>query len=271
LPLAEKYQLRGYFDINGSGALTMGTSILGDMTKKMTANWKTQDQKALDKAANEAKGQGYMAETKAKRKPKSKILIFMAHNVLHWKSVVSRIVRKILARISYAIAVLILLVGIVMVGAVVVSVGNAIAILVLVAHVANTIVVLVFLIWIVVQLAVVAHVAYPIAVGIRLLWVFPIGAIVAGVADVVAIGIALVGIISTRAIVGIIGNAVFIHVFRNQHCVGIGIAQIEIDITRDGSRVGIGRKIPSAIQVLEAIAGYAKRCVVIIGMNIIIY
>ena len=66
LPLAEKYQLRGYFDINGSGALTMGTSILGDMTKKMTANWKTQDQKALDKAANEAKGQGYMAETKAK-------------------------------------------------------------------------------------------------------------------------------------------------------------------------------------------------------------
>ena len=66
LPLAEKYQLRGYFDINGSGALTMGTSILGDMTKKMTANWKTQDQKALDKAANEAKGKGYMAENKAK-------------------------------------------------------------------------------------------------------------------------------------------------------------------------------------------------------------
>lgn len=66
LPLAEKYQLRGYFDINGSGALTMGTTILGDMTKKMTENWKTQDQKALEKAAKEAKGKGYMAETKAK-------------------------------------------------------------------------------------------------------------------------------------------------------------------------------------------------------------
>ena len=66
LPLAEKYQLRGYFDINGSGALTMGTSILGDLTKKMTDNWKTKDQKALDKAANEAKGKGYMAENKAK-------------------------------------------------------------------------------------------------------------------------------------------------------------------------------------------------------------
>ena len=66
LPLAEKYQLRGYFDISGSGALTLGTTILGDMTKKMTANWKTQDQKALDKAANEAKGKGYMAENKAK-------------------------------------------------------------------------------------------------------------------------------------------------------------------------------------------------------------
>ena len=61
LPLAEKYQLRGYFDISGSGALTLGTTILGDMTKKMTANWKTKDQKALDKAANEAKGKGYMA------------------------------------------------------------------------------------------------------------------------------------------------------------------------------------------------------------------
>ena len=45
LPLAEKYQLRGYFDISGSGALTLGTTILGDMTKKMTANWKTQDNK----------------------------------------------------------------------------------------------------------------------------------------------------------------------------------------------------------------------------------
>jgi len=66
LPLAEKYQLRGYFDISGSGALTLGTTILGDMTKKMTANWKTKDQKALDKAANEAKGKGYMAENKAK-------------------------------------------------------------------------------------------------------------------------------------------------------------------------------------------------------------
>ena len=66
LPLAEKYQLRGYFDINGSGAFTMGTTVLGDLTKKMTENWKTEDQKALDKAANEAKGKGYMAENKAK-------------------------------------------------------------------------------------------------------------------------------------------------------------------------------------------------------------
>ena len=66
LPLADKYQLRGYFDINGSGALTLGTTILGDLTQKMTQDWKTKDQKALDKAVKEAKGKGYMAETKAK-------------------------------------------------------------------------------------------------------------------------------------------------------------------------------------------------------------
>ena len=66
LPLAEKYKLRGYFDINGNGAFTIGAAILEDDIKKLTENWKTADQKALDKAAKEAKDQGYMAQTKAK-------------------------------------------------------------------------------------------------------------------------------------------------------------------------------------------------------------
>ncbi|MBR4428967.1 MAG: hypothetical protein IKS78_06375, partial [Clostridia bacterium] len=66
LPILDKYQIRGYFDMNGSGALTLGTKILEDATKDLTSNWKTKDQKALDKAAKDAKGKGYMAETKAK-------------------------------------------------------------------------------------------------------------------------------------------------------------------------------------------------------------
>ena len=66
LPITEKWQLRGYFDINGSGAFTIGTKLLEEPTKNLTQNWKTKDQKALDKAVKEVKGQGYMAETKAK-------------------------------------------------------------------------------------------------------------------------------------------------------------------------------------------------------------
>ncbi len=65
-PVTEKYQLRGYFDINGSGAFTIGTKLLEDATKNFGQNWKTKDQKALDKNVKEVKGQGYMAETKAK-------------------------------------------------------------------------------------------------------------------------------------------------------------------------------------------------------------
>ena len=66
LPVDDKFKVRGYIDLNGSGAITIGTKILEDASKELTQNWKTKDQKALDKAVKKAKGEGYMAETKAK-------------------------------------------------------------------------------------------------------------------------------------------------------------------------------------------------------------
>ena len=62
----EVWQIRMFFDLNGSGAITVGTQLLTEPTKELTSNWKTKDQKALDKAVKDVKGQGYMAETKAR-------------------------------------------------------------------------------------------------------------------------------------------------------------------------------------------------------------
>ncbi len=52
-PVTEKFQLRGYFDINGSGAFTLGTKLLEDATKNFSKNWKSLYQKALDKSVKE--------------------------------------------------------------------------------------------------------------------------------------------------------------------------------------------------------------------------
>ena len=66
LPVTEKWQVRGYLDLNGSVALTVGTRLLEDLLKDANNNWKTKDQKALDKAVKEAKDKGYLATAKAK-------------------------------------------------------------------------------------------------------------------------------------------------------------------------------------------------------------
>ena len=65
-PLDKLFKIRAYIDLNGNGAITVGTTAFDDKVKAMNDGmWKSQDKKALDKAVKDAEEKGMMAKAKA--------------------------------------------------------------------------------------------------------------------------------------------------------------------------------------------------------------
>lgn len=65
-PLDEVFQVRAFFDLNGNGAITVGTTAFDGMVKDINDGlWKSKDKKALDKAVKDAEEKGLKAKAKA--------------------------------------------------------------------------------------------------------------------------------------------------------------------------------------------------------------
>ena len=65
-PLGDKFKVRAYFDLNGNGAITIGTTAFDDMVKAANNGlWKSQDKKTMDKKAKENEEKGLKAKAKA--------------------------------------------------------------------------------------------------------------------------------------------------------------------------------------------------------------
>lgn len=65
-PLDDKFQVRAYFDLNGNGAITIGTTAFDDLVNEANKNtWKSKDKKAMDKAVKQNEEKGRLAKAKA--------------------------------------------------------------------------------------------------------------------------------------------------------------------------------------------------------------
>ena len=65
-PLDDAFKVRAYYDLNGNGAVTIGTNAFDDRVKAMNEGmWKSQDKKDMDKAVKAAEEKGMMAKAKA--------------------------------------------------------------------------------------------------------------------------------------------------------------------------------------------------------------
>lgn len=66
-PLAEEYQIRAYYDMNGNGMITFGTTAFDSLHKKASDDsWKSQDKRAMDKDIKKAEDQGSNIKSKGK-------------------------------------------------------------------------------------------------------------------------------------------------------------------------------------------------------------